>query len=145
MKRILLLITICLLFWSCNNKEKLTIFDKTYTVEYVDDERDLLGNGFTETRETKEIKAQNDSIAAEDAYIGFLAKLKVMYKFHEKGSSYITRPKFYYVYDANGNLIQRVKGDRREQLNNLVGKDVIEYYLNELPPSAVEFSPVIDK
>lgn len=141
----IIIFVLSILFFSCNERGNLSILDKTYTVEYVDEERNLLGDGYTEKREIKEIKAQNDSVAAEDAYIGFLAKLKVMYKCCESGTDYITRPKFYYLYDDKGNLVNRVKGERREHLNNLVGKEVIECYLNELPPYAAEFSPVIDE
>lgn len=89
-KLAIIIFLLSILFFACNERGTLSILDKTYTVEYVDDERNLLGEGFSEKREIKEIKAQNDSIAAEDAYIGFLAKLKVMYKCCESGTDYIT-------------------------------------------------------
>lgn len=118
--------------------------DKTYTVEYVDEERNLIGSGFSEKRETKEITAANDSLAAEDAYIGFLAKLKVMYKFHENGSPYLSRPRFFYLYDDKGNLVNRVKGEQRERLNRLVGTDVIDFYIQEINPYGFENATVVD-
>lgn len=118
--------------------------DKTYTVEYVDEERNLFGSGFSEKRETKEIKAANDSLAAQDAYLGFLAKIKVMYKLHERGTDYLSRPRYFYLYDDNGNLVSRVKGEQRERLNNLVGKEVIEFYQQEINPYGFENITVVD-
>jgi len=142
--RNLLIFLFPLLLQSCNDRGGFVILDKTYTVEYVDDERNLLGDGFTEKRETKEIKAANDSLAAENAYIGFLAKLKVMYKCHEEGSPYLTRPKFFYLYDENGNLVSRVKGEQRERLNNLVGAGVIEFYKQEINPYGFENATIVE-
>lgn len=52
----IIIFVLSILVFSCNERGNLSILDKTYTVEYVDEERNLLGDGYTEKREIKEIK-----------------------------------------------------------------------------------------
>lgn len=143
----LLLFSLCL-FSSCKKTsegETVALWDKVYKVEIVEFERDLFSGRLIEKEDTKEFTASDDDAAAKEGFIWYLVNIKIFCKFNESANgNWISIPKFYSVYDEDGHIVPRIKGDAKQSLiKTALSDEDIQAYKENLPPYHFEYSALM--
>lgn len=125
--------------------ESVAIWQKVYKVEIVKFEKDLFSGRLIKKEECKEFTAENDCIAAQNGFITYLANIKTFAKLHSNGH-WISIPHFYSVYDENGRIISRIKGDEKQRLIKMaLTDDDIQAYKKCLPTYHFEYSALMQE
>lgn len=125
--------------------ETVAPWNKIYTVEITEFEKDWYSGRLIKKKDTKEIVASNDEEAAREGFIWYLAGIKTFSKLNESSNgSWLTIPKFYSVYDENKHLVPRIKGEEKQKLiKTALTDEDIKAYQDNLPPYHFEYSALI--
>ncbi|MGM9801549.1 MAG: hypothetical protein ACI309_04485 [Candidatus Limisoma sp.] len=123
----------------------MAVWENVYKVEIVEFERDIFSGRLIEKEDTKEFTASDDIAAAEEGFIWYLANIKTFCKINESSNgNWISIPKFYSVYDEDGHLIPRIKGDAKQNLiKTALSDEDIQAYKENLPPYHFEYSALM--
>lgn len=120
-----------------------SVENKIYKIEVVVFEKDIFSERLVESSENKEFTAESDEEAAVNGFITYLAHIKTFCKLNEN-DCWISIPKFYYVYDENGRMLSRIKGDKKQELIEMVlSEDDIQAYKETLPMYHFEYSALV--
>mgnify|MGYP001118649498 CR=1 FL=1 len=146
--RLLLISLLCIFPSACKKTsegETVAAWDKVYTVEIVEFERDIFSGRLIKKEDSKEFMASDDDAAAEEGFIWYLASIKTFCKLNESSNGrWISIPKFYSVYDEDGHFVPRIKGEKKQKLiNTALSDDDIQAYKDNLPPYHFEYSALI--
>lgn len=146
--RLLLISFLCIFSSACKKTsegETVAVWDKVYMVKIVEFERDIFSDRLIEKEDSKEFTASDDDVAAEEGFIWYLANIKTFCKLNESSNGrWISIPKFYFVYDEDGHLVPRIKGEEKQKLiNTALSGDDIQAYKDNLPPYHFEYSALI--
>lgn len=144
----LILITLISIFTSCkktSDGETVPFGEKIYKVEILEFDPDIVTGRLEEKTVVNEITAEDDSAAAVEGFLTYVADIKAYCKLkNSDAGNLLSIPKFYSVYDEDGNLLPRIKGEEKQEIIKMALKDDdIKIYKENLPPYHFEYSALM--